>query len=100
MQGGISEGDVRHVARLARLRLEEDAIPRYRDQLERVLGLIEAIGSIDLSGVAPMEHVGVEAAALRADEPSKSLGPEVLEAAGRRVVDGQLVIPPIVELEA
>ncbi len=45
---------IRKVARLARLALTEDQVSRYTDQMVAVLGYIERLREMDLSGVEPM----------------------------------------------
>lgn len=52
----ITEDDVRHVARLSRLHLEEDELRLYTRQLGSVLDYIAKIGELDVSDVEPMAH--------------------------------------------
>jgi aspartyl-tRNA(Asn)/glutamyl-tRNA(Gln) amidotransferase subunit C len=68
----IDRDQVLHVARLARLRLDEDEIPRMSRELSRVLEHIEKISELDLEGVAPTSHVVGLENVLRADEPRES----------------------------
>ena len=49
----ISRDQVLHVARLARLRIEEQEIDRISRELSSVLGHIEKISELDLDGVPP-----------------------------------------------
>jgi aspartyl-tRNA(Asn)/glutamyl-tRNA(Gln) amidotransferase subunit C len=62
-----------HVARLARLRLEEDEIERMTGELSTILDHIEKIGELDLDGVEPTSHVVELENVLRPDEPRPSL---------------------------
>ena len=52
----ISSDDVLHVARLARLRLTDDEVERMTDQLSTIIGHVEQLSSLDLSGVEPTAH--------------------------------------------
>ena len=52
----ISDDDVLHVARLARLRLEPGEVGRMREQLSAVLGHVEELSQLDLEGVPPTAH--------------------------------------------
>jgi len=52
----ITEEDVRHVARLSRLHLEEHEVTLYTQQLGSVLDYIAKIGELDVSDVQPMAH--------------------------------------------
>ena len=53
----IDRDQVLHVARLARLRLDEDEIERMSRELSSVLDHIEKISELDLDGVPPTSHV-------------------------------------------
>jgi aspartyl-tRNA(Asn)/glutamyl-tRNA(Gln) amidotransferase subunit C len=68
----IDRDQVLHVARLARLRLEDDEIERMSRELSSVLDHIEKISELDLDGVPPTSHVVEVENVLRADEPRES----------------------------
>ncbi len=70
--------DVRRIARLARLELDAGELERYRGQLSAILGYVEQLQALDLSGVEPMTHAlaAGDAAPLRPDEVHRSLPPE------------------------
>lgn len=55
---GLTDADVRKVARLARLELSDAQVHAMRDQLAAVLGYVERLRGLDLTGVEPMAHVG------------------------------------------
>ena len=52
----ISLDDVRHVAKLARLSLDEPHLVKLTGQLESILGYIAKIAEVDMTGVEPMAH--------------------------------------------
>jgi len=52
----LSLDEVRHVARLARLRLTDADLERYRGELSSVLGHIDMLERLDVEGVEPMAH--------------------------------------------
>jgi aspartyl-tRNA(Asn)/glutamyl-tRNA(Gln) amidotransferase subunit C len=68
----IDRDQVLHVARLARLRLDESEIERMARELSSVLDHIEKISELDLDGVPPTSHVIDVENVLRADEPRPS----------------------------
>jgi aspartyl-tRNA(Asn)/glutamyl-tRNA(Gln) amidotransferase subunit C len=68
----IDRDQVLHVAKLARLRLTEDEIPRMARELSSVLDHIEKISELDLEGVVPTSHVIELENVFRADEPRDS----------------------------
>jgi aspartyl-tRNA(Asn)/glutamyl-tRNA(Gln) amidotransferase subunit C len=52
----ITPETVRHVAKLARLALDEAHVQKYAAQLESILGYVNQIRRADVSGVEPMAH--------------------------------------------
>jgi aspartyl-tRNA(Asn)/glutamyl-tRNA(Gln) amidotransferase subunit C len=68
----IDRDQVLHVARLARLRLEEEEIDRMSRELSTVLDHIEKISELDLDGVEPTSHVIEVENVVRADDPRSS----------------------------
>ena len=52
----LSIDEVRHVAKLARLRLTDEQLERYRGQLSAVLDHIAKLSELDVEGVEPMAH--------------------------------------------
>ena len=48
--------EVRHVAKLARLRLTDQQLSRYRDQLSTILDHIAKISELDVENVEPLTH--------------------------------------------
>jgi len=52
----ITADEVRHVAKLSRLAIDESRLPALTRQLEPILHYIEQINSADVTGVEPMAH--------------------------------------------
>ncbi|MCC7351091.1 MAG: Asp-tRNA(Asn)/Glu-tRNA(Gln) amidotransferase subunit GatC [Phycisphaerales bacterium] len=71
----ITMEDVRHVARLSRLALDESQMRKFAGQLEAILGYVDKLGTLDVSGVEPMAHALPLHNVLREDviEPSLPL---------------------------
>jgi len=70
----LSRDQVEHVAKLARLSLTAEEAERYSGQLSSILGYIEKLQELDVSGVEPTTHaVEVTTTPLRKDEPRPSL---------------------------
>ena len=90
----IDREQVRHVARLARLRLSEEEVDRMAAELAGVLAHIATIDELDLDGVDPTSHVAAQSA-LREDVPIPSLARElVLSQAPSVAADGFAVPSP------
>lgn len=69
----ITREDVLHVAKLARLRLEEDEVEAMAGELSGILEHVEVIGRLDLEGVEPTAHVVPISNVWREDEPRPSM---------------------------
>jgi aspartyl-tRNA(Asn)/glutamyl-tRNA(Gln) amidotransferase subunit C len=69
----IGKDDVRHVARLARLRLEVGEADRMTAELAKILEHIDKLGELDLTAVEPTAHVLAITDVLRPDKPRPSL---------------------------
>ncbi|MEO8687173.1 MAG: Asp-tRNA(Asn)/Glu-tRNA(Gln) amidotransferase subunit GatC [Solirubrobacteraceae bacterium] len=90
----LSQDQVLHVARLARLELSEAELEVMAGELSGVLGHIEKISELgDLDDVAPTSHVVAVENALRADEPRPSLPPEVALAGAPDPAQGGFRVP-------
>ena len=60
------------VARLARLRLNDEEVERMASELSGILDHVERISELDLDGVEPTSHVIALENVLRPDEPRPS----------------------------
>ncbi len=69
----IDRQQVKHVARLARLRLTDEEIDAMVEELPAILGHIERMESLDLEDVEPTTHVVQIENVLREDVPRPSL---------------------------
>jgi aspartyl-tRNA(Asn)/glutamyl-tRNA(Gln) amidotransferase subunit C len=48
---------VKRIGRLARIRIEEDEVEKYQRELNTILGFVEQLSEVDVSGVEPMTSV-------------------------------------------
>ena len=53
----IDRDQVLHVAKLARLRLDDDEVDRMAGELSKILEHVETMNELDLEGVEPTSHV-------------------------------------------
>lgn len=65
----LSDKDVNHVARLARLALTDAERAKYREQLGKILDHIASLDKYDAKDVPPTSHVVPMANAWREDAP-------------------------------
>jgi aspartyl-tRNA(Asn)/glutamyl-tRNA(Gln) amidotransferase subunit C len=69
----IAPEQVRHVAKLARLALDEQQLQRFAPQLESILEYVAQISEVDVSGVEPLAHALPLSNVLREDVIGPSL---------------------------
>jgi aspartyl-tRNA(Asn)/glutamyl-tRNA(Gln) amidotransferase subunit C len=93
MRAVIDREQVLHVARLARLRLEDDEVQRMASELSAVLDHIAKIAELDLDDVPPTSHVVEVTGRLRADEPRASLPRDVALAQAPAVSQDGFLVP-------
>jgi aspartyl-tRNA(Asn)/glutamyl-tRNA(Gln) amidotransferase subunit C len=89
----IDREQVLHVARLARLRLEEDEVETMAGELSGILEHVDRIAELDLEGVEPTSHVVALENVLRPDEPHESLDPDVALAQAPDSQDSAFRVP-------
>lgn len=69
----ISAEEVRYVARLARLGLEEDRVQQMSATLSEILTYINKLNELETTDVPPTAHIGHTETALREDTVRPSL---------------------------
>ena len=89
--------DVGYVAELARLELTEEEKATFQPQLEGIVGYVEKISEVDVSGVEPMMHGRVLVNAFREDVVRPSLPTETALANAPSRVGDEFLLPKIVE---
>ena len=63
----LDPATVRRIAKLARLHLDEADIPRVQSELNGILGWIEQLNEVDVTGIEPLTGAASMAMRLRAD---------------------------------
>lgn len=84
MTDKLTEAQVRHVAKLSRLKLSDEQVHFFSDQLTHVLAYISKLNELDVEGVEPMAHATDMTNRFRDDEPAAGLP---VEAALRNAPD-------------
>jgi aspartyl-tRNA(Asn)/glutamyl-tRNA(Gln) amidotransferase subunit C len=93
----LDPATVRRIARLARIRVEEQDVARLQGELNGILGWIEQLSEVDVSGVEPLTGGAQMALRLRADEVTDGdLREAVLANAPDRVGEF-FTVPKVVE---
>jgi aspartyl-tRNA(Asn)/glutamyl-tRNA(Gln) amidotransferase subunit C len=53
----VDAATVKRIGRLARIRIEESEVAAYQDELNAILGFVEQLSEVDVTGVEPMTSV-------------------------------------------
>ena len=91
------EIDVKYVAHLARLSLSPDEERKIGEQLGNILGYIEKLKEVDVSGVEPTAHAFPLVNVTRPDEVRPSLSQEDALRNAPNHANGLFMVPKIVE---
>jgi aspartyl-tRNA(Asn)/glutamyl-tRNA(Gln) amidotransferase subunit C len=93
------EIDIAHVARLARLGLEDDQLDAYGAQLEVILEHAAKVQSLDTEGVEPTAHPLGMSNRFRPDESRPSLDRAEVLAQAPDATETHFRVPPALEQE-
>lgn len=99
MAGRISRDEVRKVAHLARLSLSDAEVERMEAELGSILGSMEALAKLDVTGVEPTFHAVEMATPLREDVVVPGLRRDEALAAAARTEAGAFAVPKVMEGE-
>ncbi len=91
----LSAAQVRHIAKLARLQINDSEVETYAKNLTAILGYIDQLQEVDTSGVEPTAQVTGTTNMLRSDEIcTEKITPEsLLSCSALPIVDDQIETP-------
>ncbi|MBX7160439.1 MAG: Asp-tRNA(Asn)/Glu-tRNA(Gln) amidotransferase subunit GatC [Acidimicrobiia bacterium] len=93
----ITREDVVHVARLARLDLDDDELETFTGQLGDILDHAARVEALDTSGVEPTAHPVPLANVLRPDERGRCLDRDGVLAQAPEAENGYFRVPRIMD---
>lgn len=85
------------VAKLARIRVEEDALPALAQEFNTILGFIEQLGEVDVDGVEPMVSVTPMRLKRRTDEVTEGDQQQKVLANAPDAREGFFAVPKVME---
>lgn len=89
--------DVKYVAHLARLSLTPEEEHKLGEQLANILGYVEKLKEVDVSGVEPTAHAFPLINVTRPDEVQPSMSQEAVVRNAPAQANGLFMVPKIVE---
>jgi aspartyl-tRNA(Asn)/glutamyl-tRNA(Gln) amidotransferase subunit C len=93
----LNLADVKRIALLARITVEEDEMPGYLQQLSNILGLVEEMQAIDTTGIEPMAHAQDVVLRLRNDVATETDRRAAYQAIAPQVEAGLYLVPQVIE---
>lgn len=93
----LTPDEVRSIAHLARLAISERDIPRYADNLSRILDFVAQLDKADTSSVAPMAHPLEMSQRLRDDVVSETNQRDLYQENAPVAEAGLYLVPKVIE---
>ncbi len=93
----VDQATVRRIARLARIRISDNEVPKLEGELNHILGWIEMLGEVDTDNVEPMTSVVENKMRLRADKANDGGYPERVTGNAPASDDNFFMVPKVVE---
>ncbi|MGD9870017.1 MAG: Asp-tRNA(Asn)/Glu-tRNA(Gln) amidotransferase subunit GatC [Thauera sp.] len=93
----LSNDQVGHLARLARVALSGDELEATRDKLNGIFGLIEQMQAVDTRGVEPMSHAQELATRLRDDVVTETDRRDAFQKIAPQTEAGLYLVPKVIE---
>lgn len=89
--------DVKRVAHLARIAIDDSEAKATHTQLSGIFNLIEQMQAVDVAAIAPMSHAQDVVQRLREDAVTESDQREHLQAVAPQVEAGLYLVPKVIE---
>ena len=89
--------DVKRIAHLARIAIDEAEARAVLSQMNDVFGLIEQMQSVDTAGIEPMSHAMDLAQRLRGDAVTETDQRAAFQAVAPQVDGGLYLVPKVIE---
>ena len=93
----VDAATVKRIARLARIRIEEDEVAGYQDELNAILGFVKQLAEANVEGVEPMTSVTPMQLRRRDDVVTDGGYPEQIVANAPLTEDNFFMVPKVVE---
>ena len=89
--------ELRDIAHLARLHIDDDSIDRYADDLSNILDLVDQMNQVDSSGVKPLANPLDATQRLRDDEVTEVDERDKFQQIAPDVEQGLYRVPRVIE---
>lgn len=93
----LDHDTVHNIARLARLKIDDSEVEKYRSEISNILDLVAQMDAVDTSGVEPMTHPFDATMRLRADEVTESNQREKFQIFAPNAERGLYLVPKVID---
>jgi len=93
----LDNEQVKKIAHLARLKIDEADVEGYATNLSKILDLVEQMNVVDTTDVVPMAHPFDAVQRLREDEVTEQNRREAFQAIAPAAEDGLYLVPKVIE---
>lgn len=93
----IGPDDINQIAHLARLKIEEQDIPKLRDDLTNILSLVDQLQAVNTDDIVPMAHPMDAVQILRKDVVTETDHREKYQKIAPNTEDGLYLVPKVIE---
>ncbi|NUH65976.1 Asp-tRNA(Asn)/Glu-tRNA(Gln) amidotransferase subunit GatC [Sulfitobacter sp. S0837] len=93
----IDENTAARVAKLARIKVEPDALPALAEEFNNILGFIEQLSEVDVEGIEPMTSVTPQRLKRREDVVTDGDQQDRVLANAPDAREGFFAVPKVVE---
>ena len=93
----VSNEQVRHIARLARIAMSDEEIERLAPELNNILGWVEQLGEVNTDGVEPLTAVIDQKLRLREDAVTDGNCRDEVLANAPNAQHGFFAVPKVIE---
>lgn len=89
--------DVKKIARLARLQLNEEQIKSISQDMNNILTLVEQMNKLDTGKIKPMAHPFDETQPLREDQVTEKNQRELYQSIAPETYEGLYLVPQVID---
>ena len=93
----LDTDDIKAIAKLARLKIDEADVPLYATNLSSILDLVEQMNTVDTEGVVPMSHPLDVVQRLREDVVTENDQRDAFQQVAPATQDGLYLVPKVIE---
>lgn len=93
----LTPEEIRKIATLAKLHINEDEVVHYQQDLSRILEFVEQMNEADVDDIEPMAHPQELVQRLRIDQVAESDQRDKFQSIAPATQDGLYLVPKVIE---